>query len=228
MPQLDPRMGEIYKHFKGNMYQVTSLAVNSETGERMVVYQALYGDFQTYVRPYDEFVSEVDFEKYPACTSRFRFTCIPREQLTGVPAGEPAPRPVTASVSTPRPMGEPAPRPVTASVSTPRPVGEPAPRPASDAGHLPDPRPAVGGIPQAKEVGIHDLMLAFLDERDFEKKEKILSEIGSHRDLSDGIIDNLAAALDYVIDEGPIDVRFAQLRTCVRTRARFENTRLRG
>lgn len=212
MPQLDPKMGEIYKHFKGNLYQVTSLAVHSGTGERMVVYQALYGDFQTYVRSFSEFVSEVDFEKYPACTSRFRFTFIPREQLAPPLTEEPVPRTAAAAADTSHSPDR-------------RPADEPVPRTAAADS---TPRPAAGGIPQLKEQGIHDLMLAFLDERDFEKKEKILSEIGSHRDLSDGIIDNLAAALDYVIDEGPMDVRFAQLRTCVRTRARFENTRLRG
>ncbi len=40
-----------YRHFKGGEYQVLALAYSSETGEEMVVYQALYGEKKIWVRP---------------------------------------------------------------------------------------------------------------------------------------------------------------------------------
>ena len=53
-------VGRIYKHFKGDYYLVENIAINSETGEKMVVYRTLYGDGTLYVRPYDMFVEKTN------------------------------------------------------------------------------------------------------------------------------------------------------------------------
>lgn len=70
---MELKVGSVYRHFKGNLYEVKAIAVHSETEEKMVVYQALYGDNITYVRPYDSFVSKVDKDKYPDATQEYRF-----------------------------------------------------------------------------------------------------------------------------------------------------------
>lgn len=49
----------IYKHFKGNMYEVIGIAKHSETLEEMVVYKALYGEGGMWVRPLSMWDEEV-------------------------------------------------------------------------------------------------------------------------------------------------------------------------
>ena len=68
-----PVAGEFYRHFKGNIYQVKSIATDSETGKKMVVYQAMYSPFDMWVRSLDMFMSETDHKKYPECSQQFRF-----------------------------------------------------------------------------------------------------------------------------------------------------------
>lgn len=61
----------IYRHFKGNEYELLYIAKHSETEEPMVVYRALYGDGGVWVRPLPMWTEHVERDGYSG--PRFAF-----------------------------------------------------------------------------------------------------------------------------------------------------------
>ena len=57
---MDVIIGRVYRHYKGDYYIVENIATHSETGEKMVIYRALYGEGKVYARPYDIFVEKIN------------------------------------------------------------------------------------------------------------------------------------------------------------------------
>jgi hypothetical protein len=54
----------VYRHFKGKDYLVIGVAVHSETGQELVVYRPLYGDYQLTVRPKAMFTEPIERDGY--------------------------------------------------------------------------------------------------------------------------------------------------------------------
>ncbi len=203
MPQGRPMQGEFYRHFKNKMYQIMGVATHSETREKLVIYQALYGNYGIYARPYDMFISEVDHEKYPEVEATYRFTYVDPSLLGNQTEN-------TKAAENPAQENEKKAEPVTASESG---LDE----------NLVREYPDEEVDPELKGALIQ--FMKFLDTDSMDEKYKILIDMRS--DITDQLIDNMAASLDFVIDDGPLDKRYEELLTCVRTRQRFETNRFR-
>ncbi|MCI9446817.1 MAG: DUF1653 domain-containing protein [Lachnospiraceae bacterium] len=216
MPQGDPRPGEKYLHFKNKLYQVIAVAHHAETGEKMVVYQALYGTFQSYVRPLSMFVSLVDKQKYPTAQQKYRFQWVEFKK-----AGTELPKPKGAEKLPQEPEApveqaaekEPSKEPVMEKLPQ-----EPGPSKENTAQELLSDRKAAESTPEEK-------MMAFFDADTIEEKYKIL--LGMRDDITDRMINNMAVVMDVVVEEGPLDLRYEELKACLRTMQRYECSRLR-
>lgn len=215
-----PKPQEIYKHFKGNLYQVTAVAEHTETGEQLVVYQALYGDFKIYARPLDMFTGRVDREKYPDVKQEFRFELqgpeAARQRARAQEPGAGGEQPERChGTGTPAEAGGEAggerqtgAAPVTENLAGTREAAGGADRDAADPGEELDP-----------------LVLEFLDSDSYEQRLNILA--GLHHRITDEMITTMAIASDIEVDDGDIEERYESLRTCLLTLERYECNRLR-
>lgn len=181
-----PKSGELYRHFKNKLYQIVTIAKHSETGEELVIYQALYGNYQTYARPLEMFVSEVDHVKYPDVVQKYRFEKVERESLAG---SAPVEKDTCDNKS------------------------------AVQKEAVPERQSVVN------EETVDARVMEFLDTEDFDMRYNIL--VSMRDDITDMQINTLAVALDVVIPEGELQDRYEQLKMCLRTRQRYESSRLR-
>lgn len=202
-----PKPHEIYKHFKGNLYQIVTIAQHSETGEQLVIYQAMYGDFKTYARPLAMFTSEVDRVKYPEVQQRFRF------ELQGADADRQTRE--TDAVSGAQGVATQAAQAATAQ--------DAAAQPASVATH--PVLPAAHIEVAEEEPALDPLVLEFLDADSYEQKLNILA--GLHHRITDEMITTMAIACDIEVNDGETEERYEELKNCLLTMEKFECNRLR-
>ena len=199
-----PRPQEIYKHFKGGLYQITAVAEHTETGEQLVIYQALYGDFKTYARPLDMFTGRVDRDKYPDAAQEFRFEVQGQEaDRRKAEADEKAESDRKAESDA---QAEPDGKAESDGKAEP---DEKAPTAASDEG----------------EAALDPLVLEFLEADDYAQRLNILT--GLHHRITDDMITTMAIACDVEIDEGDLETRYTSLKNCLTTLDRYECNRLR-
>ncbi len=203
----NPRPQEIYRHFKGNIYQIITLARHSENGMKMVVYQQLYAPYEVYVRPLEMFMSKIDARKYPNETQLYRFEKI---DIRGEEnAGN---QKETSSETLTRVLNR----------------GKMQSAPEDQNTVLPETQrneTCVQVSGEEEGFTLDQGLVEFLDADTYEKKLQILSAL--HPRITDAMIDTMAVSLDTEIKEGDIETRYNEIKNCLMTIERFECNRLR-
>jgi len=211
-----PKPGEIYNHFKDKPYQIITVAMNAETNEYMVVYQALYGDFKTYVRALTSFLSEVDHAKYPDIMQKYRFELQSTNQVvfTKVENAEEEVTDKRQEILTEESVIRVSKAEGETSGATPK----------ADEIRV-DSKDSVQEEQLIEDTVINPVLLQFLDADSYYKKLEVITTNRKH--MTDRLINDIAVSLDCTVDEGPLDQRIQSLLFCLQSLCRFENKRLR-
>lgn len=196
-----PKPYEIYRHFKGNLYQIIAIAKDSEDGSLKVVYQALYGNYEIYVRDLEMFMSLVDREKYPEAMQEYRFALVDREKVNR-----------DRENAQKQSIGSSVAEAVNKEAVQQMP--EPAEAEQTDAGYE-----------ESAEGYLDPLLLEFLDSSTYEEKLRILNAL--HPRITQDMINTIAAALDIEVADGELEERYEQVKNCLLTFEKFECNRLR-
>ncbi|MGN0298656.1 MAG: DUF1653 domain-containing protein [Lachnospiraceae bacterium] len=193
-----PQPGQFYRHFKNKLYQIIAIATHSETGNALVIYQALYGDFQIYARPLEMFLSPVDKVKYPDAKQYWRF-----QRVTFASAQKKSPaNPNTASAE------------IAATAIT-----IPNTLPA-----LSTPRKQSPARPQAS-ASIEDIVTSYINANSAQERLHILEE---NKDIcTNHMLDSMAYLIDHTLDGKTVSDKYEDLHNILQTLVHFENSRLR-
>ena len=214
-----PKPQEIYKHFKGNLYQIVTIAEHSETGEKLVIYQALYGDYKVYARELSMFTGLVDKQKYPEAVQKYRFEL----------QGSDSDRRLRESGFESREWENPAEPDKTAAGAEKTAAGqvknaEGPERTAAEPVKTAADKESPSEVPDA-EMDLDPMLVEFLDADTYEQKLNILA--GLHHRITQDMITTMAVASDVEVEDGELEDRYRQLKTCLLTLEKYECNRVR-
>ncbi|MDE7318830.1 MAG: DUF1653 domain-containing protein [Lachnospiraceae bacterium] len=232
--------GQFYRHFKNRLYQVVAVAEHSETGERMVVYQALYGEYRVYARPYEMFVSEVDHEKYPQADQKYRFELvkpadgqkesqnpeIPKSGYEQTDVQEPAAERAEERIDVQEQAAERAEEQTDVQESVIQRAEEQTDVQESVTQRAEEQTDTqVSACEKTDEGVVNPLLLEFLDADTLEDKMHIM--IFGRNQMDDNLLNSIAISLDLVVEEKSTEEKYDEILNCLSMMERFECNRLR-
>lgn len=213
-----PEVNQIYRHFKGNLYRVITVAVHTETEEELVVYQALYGDFKVYARPMSMFMSEVDKEKYPDVMQKMRFEPINQMVTTPISA---------ESEKTDWIHGGQQEDAVAESVSV---VQSEDRKQELLCEEMQSVRAEAAKVENLETEAVEEntfidpMLEAYLDTDSYRERLNILHGL-QHR-ITEHMLNTMAIVIDFELPEGDIQTKYDALNDCLLTKEKYECNRM--
>ncbi len=222
MSRKEPALGEFYRHFKGNVYQVKDIATHSETLEKMVVYQAMYPPFGMWVRPLHMFMEKVDKLKYPECQQTYRFERVVFEKKK-------------TDTQTEVQTKEPLETSNGLTVQAVKETNNEDSMTVSAKGVIDDntlKNALMNGIANrlspeqisAEEIAQRGFMM-FVDTNTYQEKYKLFLGLKDYLDKK--YLTNIAVVLDIVLEDADLQTQYDSVLRCLQTFQKYESTRLR-
>ncbi|MCR5031730.1 MAG: DUF1653 domain-containing protein [Lachnospiraceae bacterium] len=202
-----PAEGDVYKHFKGNSYRIVTLAEDTETGETLVIYKALYGEGKVFAREVNMFLEEIDKARYPGAAQKHRFELVQEAGACVDPQAAVRPEPVGVEK--------------TAEETVAQPLN------VQEAGTICAEEVALARE-EADEGALHPMLLQFLDADRYEDRLDLLGLMHSRKILTADMLKTMAISIDLDLAEGDLEDQYEQVKYALVTRRKFETTRLRG
>ena len=206
--EYEMKAGDIYRHFKGNRYEIVAVAEDCEDGSPQVVYKALYPPYKIYVRPYFDFVEELDRNKYPRAEQKHRFE---KEEKT---AGE---RKYFGNLPG---LGEDE---KTENTIFSEQTESEQPETVKPEPEKPDRYTESGRISVERKVD--QKLLLFLNGNTFEEQIAVLKEMRGK--ITDEMFAVMFASLDFPMPNGDEEARYSALMKRLETMHEFDGKRFR-
>lgn len=198
-----PVAGQIYKHFKGNLYKVLAVAVHTESEEKLVVYQSVDNPDRVFARPLEMFMSDIDRFRYPLIRAKYRFTLVsePEVENNGEETKEEEAKEETLNEDTKEEDVK-----------------------DEETEEQSDDDSAV--YKDNGELVIDPYVEGVLDEKEFSKKIEFFEMLRGK--CSEDMLTTIAISLDIQLQEGSIEDKYSQILRTLKMHEKYETSRLRG
>ena len=193
-----PVAGQIYKHFKGNLYKVLAVAVHTESEEKLVVYQSVDNPDRVFARPLEMFMSDIDRFRYPLIRAKYRFTLVSEPEVEN--------------------NGEETKEEETKEETKEEDVKDEETEEQSDDDS------AV--YKDNGELVIDPYVEGVLDEKEFSKKIEFFEMLRGK--CTEDMLTTIAISLDIQLQEGSIEDKYSQILRTLKMHEKYETSRLRG
>ena len=214
-----PKPNEIYQQEPGMLYKVVTLAKHTQTGEILVVCQALYGKYEVLAAPLGQFVKGTDGERA-------------REMDADRPAKGEERSGMAPFVLVPQILGQVPIEGRSWAEEQKRPperTQENAPEASMEASSMENSsteNSSMKAMEESREEGgLDPRLLRFLDAETYEEKLDLL--IRMHDGITDDLLTTMAVSLDIDLEEGELEERYQTLKNCILTLEKYECNRLR-